>query len=195
LTLADPRVEQPMLQREYLVPSFHTAKPGQSEALEVLAYVVGGGNSSRLYRTLVEDKHVAVSAQAGYDSSAFDMSKLGVFAAPRPGITLPQLEADTDAVLAEVIANGITAAELDRAKTRMIADAIYTQDNQLSMARWYGSALTTGARVDDVRRWPERIRAVTLDQVHDAARRWLDKRRSVTGYLIKDTSPPAEKKS
>ncbi|HEX5211229.1 MAG TPA: pitrilysin family protein [Pseudolabrys sp.] len=195
LTLADPRVEQPMLQREYLAPSFHTAKRGQSEALEVLAYVVGGGNSSRLYRALVEDKHVAVSAQAWYDSSAFDMSKLGVFAAPRPGVTLPQLEADTDAVLAEVIANGITAAELDRAKTRMIADAIYTQDNQLSMARWYGGALTTGATVDDVRRWPERIRAVTLDQVHDAARRWLDKRRSVTGYLVKDKSPPAEKKS
>ena len=37
LTLADPRVEQPLMQREYLVPSFHTAKPGQSEALEVLA--------------------------------------------------------------------------------------------------------------------------------------------------------------
>ena len=195
LTLADPRVEQPILQREYLTPSFHTAQPGQSEALEVLAYVVGGGNSSRLYRALVEDKRVAVSAQAWYDSSAFDMSKLGVFAAPRPGVTLPQLEADVDAVLAGVIADGITAAELERAKTRMIADAVYTQDNQLSMARWYGTALTTGATVDDVRRWPQRIRAVTLDQVHDAARRWLDKRRSVTGYLIKDTSPPAEKKS
>ncbi|MSO67775.1 MAG: insulinase family protein, partial [Pseudolabrys sp.] len=35
LTLADPRVEQPMLQRSYLVPSFANAKPGQSEALEV----------------------------------------------------------------------------------------------------------------------------------------------------------------
>jgi zinc protease len=195
LTLADPRVELPILQREYLTPSFRTAKPGQSEALEVLAYVVGGGNSSRLYRTLVEDKQVAVSAQAWYDSSSYDMSKLGMLAAPRPGVTLPQLEADTDAVLAEVIANGITAVELERAKTRMIADAVYTQDNQLSMARWYGTALTTGATVNDVRHWPDRIRAVTLDQVHAAAREWLDKRRSVTGYLVKDTRPQAEKKS
>ena len=195
LTLADPRVEQPILQREYLVPSFHTAKPGQSEALEVLAYIVGGGNSSRLYRALVEDKQVAVSAQAWYDSSSFDMSKLGVLAAPRPGVTLQQLEADADAVFADVIAKGVSVAELERAKTRMIADAVYTQDNQLSMARWYGTALTTGATVNDVRRWPQRIRAVTLDDVHAAARQWLDKRRSVTGYLVKDTSPQAEKKS
>jgi zinc protease len=46
-----------------------------------------------------------------------------------------------------------------------------------------------------VRNWPDRVRAVTADQVRDAARQWLDKRRSVTGYLIKDTSPQAEKRS
>ena len=195
LTLADPRVEQPVMQREYLVPSFRSAKPGQSEALEVLAYVIGGGTSSRLYRSLVVDKHVAVSAAGWYDSAAYDMSKLGVFAAPRPGVTLPQLEAEVDAVLADVAAKGITAEELERAKSRMIADAVYAQDNQLTMARWYGAALTTGATVSDVRRWPDRIRAVSLADVHEAARRWLDKRRSVTGYLVKDTSPQAERKS
>jgi len=183
------------MQREYLVPSFRTAKPGQSEALEVLAYVIGGGTSSRLYRSLVVDKHVAVSAAGWYDSAAYDMSKLGVFAAPRPGVTLPQLEAEVDAVLADVAAKGITAEELERAKSRMIADAVYAQDNQLTMARWYGAALTTGATVSDVRRWPDRIRAVSLADVHEAARRWLDKRRSVTGYLVKDTSPQAERKS
>jgi zinc protease len=195
LTLTDPRVEQPVVQREYLVPSFHTAKAGQSEALEVLANIVGGGTNSRLYRALVVDKRVAVSAQAWYDSAAYDMSKFGLVVAPRPGVALPQLEADADAVLADVNANGVTAAELDRAKSRMIADAVYAQDNQVSMARWYGSALTTGGTVADVRRWPERIRAVTLDDVHAAARQWLDKRRSVTGFLVKAASPPAEKKS
>jgi len=41
--------------------------------------------------------------------------------------------------------------------------------------------------VEQVRTWPERIRSVSADAVRDAARRWFDKRRSVTGYLIKDT--------
>ncbi len=43
LTLADARVEQPMMQRDYLVPSFASAKPGQSEALEVLSHILGSG--------------------------------------------------------------------------------------------------------------------------------------------------------
>ncbi len=194
LTLADLRVEQPMLQRAYLAPSFASGKPGQSDALEVLAHILGSGNNSRLYRTLVVDNQVAVAAGGWYESSALDLSKIGVYAAPRDGVTLPQLEADVDAVIAEVVAKGVTDEELERAKSRLIADAIYAQDNQASMARWYGSALTTGATVADVERWPARIRAVTAAQVQEAARLWLDKRRSVTGYLIKDTTP-LEKRS
>jgi zinc protease len=194
LTLADARVEQPMMQRSYLTPSFATAKPGQSEALEVLAHILGGGSNSRLYRALVVDKHIAVSAGAGYDSSALDLSKFSIYGSPAPGVTLQQFETDADAVIADLIAKGVTAEELERTKSRLIADAIYAQDNQASMARWYGTALMTGATVDDVRRWPERIRAVTSSQVQEAAREWLDKRRSVTGFLVKDTKP-VEKRS
>ena len=60
VTLADPRVAQPSLQRAYLVPSAATAKPGEAEALEVLALILGHGTTSRLYRTLVVEREVAV---------------------------------------------------------------------------------------------------------------------------------------
>ena len=195
LTLADPRVEMPVLQRDYLVPSFHTATTGQSEALEVLAHVLGSGSNSRLYRALVMDGKIAVSAGAWYESSALDDSRFGVYGSPKDGVTLPQLETAIDGVIADIAAKGITAEELDRTKTRLIADAVYAHDSQASMARWYGSALTTGATVDDVTHWPDRIRKVTAEAVQDAARQWLDKKRSVTGYLIKDTSPQAERRS
>ena len=195
LTLADAHVEQPSLLRAYLVPSFHSGKPGQSEALDVLSQILGGGENSRLYRTLVADKHVAVAAGAQYDSSALDMSKFSVYGVPQPGTTLPQLEGEIDGVIATLIDKGVGEEELARAKTRLIADAVYAQDNQMSLARWYGTALTTGATVDDVQSWPDRIRAVTAAQVQDAARQWLDKKRSVTGYLVKDRSAQVEKKS
>ncbi|MGC1681437.1 MAG: pitrilysin family protein [Pseudolabrys sp.] len=195
LTLADARAEIPTLQREYLVPSFATSKRGESMALEVLAHILGSGSNSRLYRGLVVDKQVAVAANAWYDASTLDLSKFAIGGSPRPGVTLTQLEAETDAIVVEVIAKGVTAEELERAKTRLIADAVYALDNQASMARWYGTAMTTGASVNDVKNWPDRIRAVTAEQVQDAARQWLDKRRSVTGYLVKDASPQAEKRS
>jgi zinc protease len=187
LTLADPRVELPILQRDYLVPSFHTAKAGQSEALEVLAHILGSGNNSRLYQTLVVDRKIAVSAGAWYDSGAFDDSKFGVYGSPRDGATLPKLEEAIDDVIRTVAEKGVTEDELKRSKTRLIADAVYAHDSQASMARWYGSSLVTGSTVADIESWPDRIRRVTADEVREAARQWLRKTRSVTGYLVKDT--------
>ena len=184
VTLADPQVEQPSINRYYLAPSRTTAKPGESEALEVLAHVLGGGSSSRLYRALVLDKGIALNAGAYYSSTALDYGKLGVFGAPKPGKTLRDVETAIDAVLNDVSENGVSAEELDLAKSRMIAEAVYAQDNQATLARWYGAALATGETVDMVRDWPNAIRAVTADQVRDAARKWLNRKASVTGYLV-----------
>jgi zinc protease len=92
-------------------------------------------------------------------------------------------------VLNDVIAHGVTSDELDRAKNRLIADAVYAEDNQATLARWYGTALATGQTVDQVRTWPDRIRAVSADAIQQAARTWLDRRQSVTGYLVKSLQP------
>jgi zinc protease len=195
LSFADARVQQPSVQRYYLVPSAANAAKGESEALEVLAHVLGSGSNSRLYRALVMERNLATNAGAWYQSNAVDLTKLGVSGSPRPGVTLAQVEAGIDAVIADFIEKGISAEELERSKTRLIADAVYAQDSQASLARWYGSSLTTGSSVDDVKQWPDRIKAVTATQVQDAAKKWLELRRSVTGYLIKDKSELAEKKS
>lgn len=195
LTLSDPRVAQPSLNRSYLVPSYSTAAAGESEALEVLAQVLGSGSTSRLYRALVVEKGLATNAGSWYQGTSLDPSRFGLYASPRPGVTLSQLEEGLDAVVAAFLDKGVTPEELARVKTRMIADVVYDQDSQQTLARWYGSALATGTTVEWVRSWPQRIRAVTADQVRDAARRYLDKRRSVTGYLVPDRARPEEKRS
>jgi zinc protease len=100
-----------------------------------------------------------------------------------------------DAVLADVIDKGVTDEELDRVKNGLIADAAYAQDNQTTLARWYGAALATGSTVEQVLGWPDRIRQVTADTVRAVARRYLDKRSSVTGYLIRDTTRPGGKRT
>ncbi len=72
VTLADARVEQPSLKRYYLVPSATTAAAGESPALDVLAQLMGNGSNSYLYRALVVDKPLAVSAGAGYQGTSLD---------------------------------------------------------------------------------------------------------------------------
>ncbi len=193
VTLADPRVAQPTVSRYYLVPSSTTASPGESEALEVLAHVLGRGSTSRLYQRLVAEKGIAVNAGASYDGTALDLTRLTIYATPKGSTSLQQLEQAMDTVLADVSENGVSGEELERSKSRMIADTVYANDSQRSMAQWFGAALTTGGTVEQIRTLPERIRLVTAEQVRDAARRWLDKRRSVTGYLVKETQAEAKR--
>jgi zinc protease len=196
VTLSDARVEQPGLRRVYLVPSATTAAAGESPALDVLAQLMGGGSNSYLYRALVIDRALAVNAGAGYQGTALDASQFTISVAPKPGIEFAQIEQVIDSVIADVGQNAVRAEDLERVKTQLIAEAIYAQDNQATLARWYGAALTTGLTIDDIRSWPDRIRAVTAEQVREAALKWLDKKRSVTGYLIKDAAPkPEEKRS
>jgi zinc protease len=194
VTLADARVEQPSVKRYYLVPSAATAAAGEGAALDVLAQLMGNGSNSYLYRALVVDRPLAVSASAGYQGTSLDPSQLVISASPKPGVEFSQIEQVIDGVIADIGQNPVRAEDLERVKTQLIAEAIYAQDNQATLARWYGAALTSGLSIEDIRTWPERIRAVTAEQVRAAAQKWLDKKRSVTGYLIKDTTPKREEK-
>jgi zinc protease len=194
VTLSDPRVEQTNIRRYYLVPSSATAALGESAALDVLAQLMGSGANSYLYRSLVIDKQLAISAGAGYQGTSLDPTQFQISASPKPGVEFLQVEQAIDAVIADLAQNPPRAEDLERVKTQLIAEAVYAQDNQATMARWYGGALTSGLSIEDIRSWPDHIRAVTAEQVRDAAQKWLDKKRSVTGYLIKEPTPRREEK-
>jgi len=194
VTLSDPRVEQTNIRRYYLVPSSATAAASESAALDVLAQLMGSGANSYLYRALVIDKPLAISAGAGYQGTALDPTQFQISVSPKPGVEFSQIEQVIDAVIADLAQNPPRAEDLERVKTQLIAEAVYAQDNQATMARWYGGALTSGLSIEDIRSWPDRIRAVTAEQVRDVAQKWLDKKRSVTGYLIKDQAPRREEK-
>jgi zinc protease len=191
VTLADPKVEQPQHERVFLVPSYRTGAPGEAETLEVLTHLIGGGHTSLLYRELVVERKLAVAVGAYYMGTSLDATRLWIYAMPTPETTLENLERAIDQVIARVADHPVDAADLERARTRLVADAIYAQDNQASLARWYGASLATGLTIEDISRWPERIEAVSADDVQKAARRWLDKRRAVTGFLLPETAAAA----
>lgn len=190
LVLADGRVGQPSLSRSYLVPSYRTDKK-ESVALDVLSQVLGGGSTGRLYRSLVIEKGLAASAGAWYQSTALDETRFGISAMPRPEVTMETMEKALDEAIGALATDGPEAAELERAKTRLVAEAIYAQDNQATLARIYGATLATGSTAEDVKNWPEMVKSVTAEDVREAARRWLLPARAVTSQLLQAKPTPA----
>lgn len=183
--LADAKVEQPSTQRAFIVPSHTTAEGNEAFALEVLAQILGGSATSRLYRALVMESGHAVSAGAWYWNDALDMGQFGVYAIPSEGIALDALDAAIEVVMATAREKLVDAKELERAKTRLIADMVYAQDSQTHLARIYGSTLTTGGEIADVAEWPARIRAVSAEEIRAVATKYLLPGRAVVGHLLK----------
>ena len=185
ITRADAKV--PLFDRIYRVPSYAQGMPGQAEGLETFAQLLGGDQTSLLYRVLVEQKKLATDAGANYDGNVRDAGEFSVYAVPRPGVSLETLEKAVDQVL-NVSAIALPGdVELNRAKTQLVAGVIYRRDSQFALASAYGQALAIGLTVDDVNEWPGRIRAVSAEGARKAAQT-LQRKQSVTAYLIPGAS-------
>jgi zinc protease len=184
VTLADPRAGRTTVQRFYLSPSYSSAKPGEAEALDLLMRVAASGSVSKLYKRLVIEEKKAASAGGWYSDSGLDSGRLGFYAIAAEKVSAEELEKAVDGVIADLRENGVTQAELDRARASYIAEFVYTSDSQSRIARHYGWRLATGMTIEAVEAWPERLKKVTVDDVKGVARKYLVDKNSVTGYLL-----------
>ena len=184
VTLESERVREPQFSRSYLAPSYSTGAKEHAYALQVLDTILSGGATSRLYGRLVVEKELAVSVSASYDVDNYDWGTFSVSGQPRGEITLAALESAVDGEIAGLLKDGVTQEELDHAKKQLIASSIYALDSLRQGAQTIGTALTNGQTIADAEAWPERIEAVTVEQVNAAARHVFDITQSVTGYLL-----------
>jgi zinc protease len=180
--MRDEKVMQPQLSRSYRMPSARTAKPNQSEALDLLSYILGGGSSSRLYKNLVMEKGIAANAGCYYSGTAYDEGRFMIYATPLENISLETLEDAVDASINALIQN-ISDEEITRAKTRLVAESIYAQDKQVTLAQIYGASLATGSTIDDVQNWAFRVKKITKADIL-AETHLLNKNLSVSGHLL-----------
>ena len=86
--------------------------------LEMLSLILGKGRSSRLYQSLVEKKGLAMSAVP----YCYLLENAGVFALSvtgQSGVTLEELDEVLKSEIARVVAEGVTADELQKARNAM----------------------------------------------------------------------------
>jgi zinc protease len=152
-------------------------------ALELLATILGGGDSSRLYRELVADKQLAVVAVAG--AASFEQD--GLFGV---GAVMSPFSGNKDKVV-EIIRSQVeklrtepvSAKELTKTKNQMLAGIVTSSLTVQSKASVLGSTAVLEGDVARVNRRLERIRAVTADDLLRVAREYLPAQRSLTVHV------------
>lgn len=196
VTLHDDRVSTPSFRVSWLVPSyanekrFPNVKAGDAPALDLLSEILGGSLRSRLYQDLIVKQGIASNTGASYDGDALDDGTFSVYGSPQTGKTLAEVEKAVDAQVARIIKDGVTQEELDQARNRFLKAVIFARDSQSGMAQIYGSTLSIGQSIEDIQKWPDLIKSVTVEQIQDAARRYLVKDQSVTSYLLPPNTEP-----
>jgi zinc protease len=99
---------------QVLYPALSAADPRQS-ALDLLQMILTGGESSRLHRSLVEERRLAIEVDSDW-SEGLDPSLLGFYATLAEGATSAQFEQALEEELERVVHEGVSEAELSRAK-------------------------------------------------------------------------------
>lgn len=193
LAMSSPEARYPSFSRSYLAPSYRSAtldqeSPNAAYALSVLAEIMDGGTVGRLYRKLVVEQGIAISAGAGFSGDARDYGRFMVYAAPRDAEKLDEVEKAVDAEIALLLKDGITAAELQSAKDRLQIDSVKARDSLAGPARLVAMALGGDSTLADVQAWPERAAAITAEDVMAAARAVLIPENSVTATLTPEAA-------
>ena len=182
----DDRVSEPYVIRSYLAPERNPGDQSKAAALIILAELLGGSSTTSLFAQSMQfgDAPKAVYTSASYNGTSVDVGSFSLVAVPMPGVSLDQVEAGLDKVIADFLVSGPDPDDFARIKTQIRANEIYARDDVDGLARRYGEALATGLTIQDVQDWPAVLDAVTPEQVTQAAVEVLSRNNAVTGWLM-----------
>jgi zinc protease len=161
-----------------------------SAALAVIDQILSGGQSSRLYRTLVYERQLATSA----DSLNYALEDAGIFAVQTVvagGRDIGETETALAAEIARLRDQAVTAAELEEARNEIVSEALFGRETPQGRAFELADAVTTA----NDPRWGDRLLAavqrVTAADVRRVARTWFADSRRVSLRYLDEAQRPA----
>jgi zinc protease len=176
--------QTPLLLYGYKSPA---ANDPLGPAINLLMTILVDGNSSRLHRLLVEEKKIAIEV-GGHFHEGFDPMLTWLQLTMPEGANLPEVEKVLDAALDELVAKGVTDAELARAKNQFAASfwkQLATINGKANLLGQYEVFEGDYQRLFDA---PAVYEQVTREDILKAAARVLQKKNRTVGIL---TSPVA----
>lgn len=170
----------------FIIMGFHTPTlSSESEGtennwepyvLDVLAGVLSGNKSARLNQRLVRETALAVSVGAGYDSATRGrLSLFELVGTPSQDKTVKELEEALLAEIEKIKNDGVTQTELDRVKAAVIAADVYERDSMFYQGMQIGQLETMGYNWRISKTYPEKLKAVTSEQIQAVAKKYLNR--------------------
>ncbi len=178
-------IERTDAQSPIVAFAFHSGLGAGSKdfpVLELLTTVLAQGQSSRLHQRLVEREQAAVSAGA-FAEAGFDPGLLWVYALLPPGGDPARAEALLDEELSKIAREGVTAAELEKARNLKLAQFWRQMATINGKSQLLGEAEVFQGDYRKAFDAPAAYAAVTPAQVQALAAKILRRQNRTTGLL------------
>jgi len=180
------RAPSPLLLIAYPAPS---ARDPHALAMDILTRVLSEGQSSRLYRQLVQERQWAVKTFARF----YKMEQAGLFIISttlRPEVDIDEVEQAVLNAVQSLLAKGIRPEEMAKARNQVLAEYVREGETVQGRARQLGYAAVVLGDANRVHEDLTRARTLTADDVLDVAKRVLNEQSRITVVVRPDEQPP-----
>lgn len=183
LQMSLPNIQTPKTVWQYLLPKSGNLIVSPYAYL-VLAEYLGGGETSALYRDLVEQQRVMADVTVNFSYIARGNSIFRLSAVPNDAddFNAEQLTSSLKKAIENAMTD-LTDNKLAQVKRKMTADLVYVNDNPSTAANWVGFMLAVGWSIDDVENYADNVKKVTLSEVMKAYASLKDYAK-VEGWLL-----------
>jgi zinc protease len=177
-----PTVKQPIWKKFYRTISYNS-DVNNAIALDMGFKIVASGTSSLLYQNLVEEKKVFSVVGGYFQGLTKGEGNVYLYAISKEKKTSNEIDKIIMNEFKEIIDQKLTSKRFEIEKKKYFFDTIYKKDGVLNPAQIYGEALTVGLTLDDIKRWQERVKNVSLNDVKSALEKLYENKNYVIGEL------------
>ena len=179
-------IVQPQWRRTYRVPSM--GQDYKTSLAFTIADNIIGGNTGRLYQSLVVDKQLASAASFYYMGVSVDDASVSIGTTPIEGVSMDAIQEAVKNVFTDIVENGVTNEEVAQAVSKLQDESVYERDSLTGPAMMLGYQLASGLTLDQAETWVHDLETVTADDVKDVVATYLqsssDQYHAVTGHLL-----------
>ncbi|HVI49331.1 MAG TPA: pitrilysin family protein [Chitinophaga sp.] len=182
-TTYDANIQLPAIITAYQMPGM-TSK--DARALDLLSGILSEGVSSRLYKKMVDDKKEALQVGA-FTLSLESTGAYVLYALPNGNTSLNTLLADFDSEIKELRENLISEKDYEKLMNQAEDKFVGANTKNIGVAENLATAYTFfNKQTNHVNTELEEIKAVTREDIRNAARKYLnDNQRLILYYLPK----------
>jgi predicted Zn-dependent peptidase len=168
----------------YLLFAYHVPQTNSDEyyALDLLESILSSGRTSRLYKSIVDDKQLAIDIGTGY-WPAFDPTVMWVYAIANQEVNEMDLEKAILDEIDKIVKEGVTDNELQKVKNQKLMNFYRTMETISGKANTIGTYELFFGDYKKLFSAPEDYNKVTREEIQQVAQKYFAQDNRTVGLL------------